>query len=100
VTAVEVACVAAVEKLHSGRQIGLGRFDEQVLVVIHQRKGMQPPAMHRHRPPQPIETLEPIVVVAHDRTTFDSPRHHMVVGARELDSQWSGHDDIVFDWFP
>ena len=35
VTEIEIGHVAAVEKLHPRRQVGFGRFDEEVIVIRH-----------------------------------------------------------------
>ena len=60
------AAVAGVEMLHAGREVGLGRLDEQVLVVVHQHEGVQSPAVGLDGPPQPIESLLPVGFVAYD----------------------------------
>ncbi len=43
--AIEPLCVDAVEELHSTRQVGFRRFDEQVVMVAHQAVPMTDPGV-------------------------------------------------------
>ncbi len=92
---VEVAGVAAVEKLHAGREVCLGRFDEEVVVVVHQHEGVQPPPVGLDGPPQPVEPFFTIGVVSDDPSPLISTGHQMVQRPGKLDSQRSSHGGIL-----
>ncbi len=88
---VEVARVTAAKVLHPGGEVGLGRLDKQMLMIGHQHKGVQSPAIGFHRPPQPVEPLFPIGIVTDDGLALVATRDHVVQGAGEFHPQRSGH---------
>jgi hypothetical protein len=97
VSAIEIARVATVEVLHSGRQIGPWSSDKQVVMIGHQHKGVKMPLIGFHRPTQPVEPSHAILVVAHDVSPLDSARHHMTERPFVFNTQWPDHAPIVPD---
>jgi len=86
--AIEVACIAAIEVLHAGRQVRLGRFHKEMVVVPHEHERMDPPSVGLDRPPQPVQPL-------HDVLPSVPARHDMVEGPGKFDPQRSGHTTIL-----
>ena len=66
-----------------------------MIVIIHQAKGMQLPPIGLHRSPQPVEALQPILVVPDDPLATIPSGHDMVQRARVLDPQGSGHVETL-----
>ncbi len=91
VAAVEVPGVAPVELLHAGREVRLGRFDEQVLVIAHQDEGVQPPAVDLDGAPQPRDPLVTVGVIADNGPPLVTAGDDVVEGTSELDAKWSRH---------
>lgn len=81
--------------LHAGRQIGLGRLDEEVIVVVHQHKPVQSPSVRLDRTAEPVEPFAAVGVVAHDRPPLVSAGDHVIQRAGKFDSQWSCHTPIL-----
>jgi len=65
------------QELHPARQVRLRCLDEQMLVVGHQDKGMQAPAVLIHGPRKPVEPLFAIPIVPDDIGAGIAPRHDM-----------------------
>jgi hypothetical protein len=69
-----------------------------MVMVVHEHEGVESPSVHLDRSAEPIEPLEPVGVIAHDRPAFDASRHHVIQSTRKLDSQRSGHGPILADF--
>jgi hypothetical protein len=83
VTAVEVLCVAAVEPMHSEREVGLRPAEEEVVVGAHQAIAEAfDVELGEHAAKQPQEHLA-IAVVRVERALGDSPGGHMPGPIRE-----------------
>jgi hypothetical protein len=61
---VDPLAVAAVQVLHSGSQVGLGRFDEQVVVGAQQAVRTAEPSPRRDHVPDDVEEACAILVVS------------------------------------
>jgi kynureninase len=85
VTSVEPDRVDTVQPLHSARELGLGRLDEQVEVIVEEIPDVHFPA----KPPLHLdEELEPrraVAIVEHDRPLLDAAADDVVArGGRQL----------------
>jgi predicted exporter len=92
IAAVEADRVEAVQALQACRELRLGRPDDEVEVVRHQRPGVELPGVSRGdvskqtRPGVTVERVED------DRAPLDSTRRHVVVRrCRELATGPSRH---------
>jgi hypothetical protein len=81
VALVEGACVAAVEVAHTVREVGLRRFNDQVVVVAHQAADMDPPLVALHDAVEDVEEDDAVEVVQHDRRVVVAARADVVEGA-------------------
>ena len=77
--------------LHSRRQIRLGRFHQQVVMIAHQNKGMNPPARFGASLSEGLKEQAPILIVPINRLLMISPTHHMIHCSREFDPQLACH---------
>ena len=64
--AIEPLRVDAVEELHSTRQVGFRRFDQQVVVVAHQAVPMTDPAVPNDDITENLYESSPVFVVEED----------------------------------
>jgi hypothetical protein len=78
---VECPGVDAVQVPHAQVEIGLGRLDEEVVVVPHQAADVHPPPVAPLDAPQDVQEDDPVRVVAHDRPVVVPPGHDVVAGA-------------------
>jgi len=62
-----------------------------VIVVAHERKGMQTPVVLLNRPLKALQSTLTITVIEHDVRAAVSTGRHVIQRARKLDPQWSGH---------
>lgn len=91
VTAVEVIRVAAVEPMHSEREVGLRPAEEQVVVGAHQAIAeAHDIELGEHAAKQPKEHLS-IAVVRVERALGHSPRGHMPEPIGEQVPRQTGH---------
>ena len=91
VTAVEVIRVAAIEPMHSKREIGLRPAEEQVVVGAHQAIAEAIDVeLREHAPKQPQEHSS-IAVVRVERALGHSPSGHMPEPIREQVPRQTGH---------
>ena len=92
VAAVEAHRMEPVEPLHPARKLRLGRPDDDVQVIRHQRPGEYLPAKTLR---DLAELAFPCVAVAHiedDRLLRDASRSDVVDGGRrQVGSAWSSH---------
>jgi hypothetical protein len=77
---------------HTRREIRLRSFQEQMVVITHQRIRMNPE-------PRPLANLSqrsqkglPVFVIENNITSPITPRHYMIKGPSILDSNLSWHD--------
>ena len=89
---IEVAAVTAVEQMHPGGEIGLGRFQKKVFVIGQLHESVQPPAVSLHGALQPVEAALAIGVIPNDRAALVAARHDVIDAPGQLDAQWACHD--------
>ncbi len=90
-SAIEVTRVAAVQILHARRQVRFGRLHEEMVMISHEGKGVQPPAVGFDCPPQPVEPFLPIYIIQDDMLSSVPTGHDVIDRARKFDSQRSCH---------
>ena len=78
VAPVEADRVQAVEPLHPGRELGLGRLDEQMEVVVEQDPDVDPPREAALHVGQQVEPRLPVGVVLDDRPLLDAAADDVV----------------------
>lgn len=83
--------IAAVELPHAQREIRLRRFDEEMIVIVHQAVGMAQPAVAIDDVGQNREPLGAVAVVGHDILPGIAPAGDMVDGAGYLNAEWTSH---------
>ena len=83
------------ESLHPHAEIGPGRLEQEVQMVIHDDIAEQLPSAAHNGALQTGDQSPPIRVVADDLLTGVAPRHDMVDGALVLDAQSSWHDESL-----
>jgi hypothetical protein len=83
--------VTAVQKLHSGGEIGAGAFDEQVVVRVHEAKRVETPAEPPDDQPEQGEEVATIVVVAEERDLRHSAGEGVVDAVREDRTRQARH---------
>ena len=91
VAAVELAGVAAVEILHAGGQVGPGRLDEQMIVVVHQGEGVDLPAIGLGGAADPVDAALEVGRLAEDDLPAIAARGDVVEAVLDLDAQGSCH---------
>ena len=92
---IEVAGIAAVKVLHASRQVWLGRLHEEMVVISHQRKSVQPPTVGFDGPSQPVEPFLPVHIIQDDVLPGIPSGHDMINRTPEFDSQRSCRDPIL-----
>ena len=96
VTSVEIAGTARVEDLHSRGEVGAGRLEEEVVVIVHKGEGEDAPVGLRG---DALEAGEPgfaVAVVTDDFASLVTARGHVVDRIGELDSQRPGHASLNY----
>jgi hypothetical protein len=92
VAPVEADRVEAVEALHPGREVGLGRVHEHVEVVAEQVPRSDVPAVATLDRDEELVPSLPVAVVEHDPSLLDAAGRHVVPGgARQLRAGDSRH---------
>ena len=91
VSAVVHLRVAAVQLAHAEGEVRLRRFNEEMIVIVHQTIGITTPAkaiddMGKERAP-----LQPVAVVIHNVLPGIAPTRNMVHGARIFNAKRTGH---------
>ncbi len=76
---------------HACDEVGLGGFDEEVIVVAHERPCMDVPAGHLAGLGEGVEEEAAVVVVKEDGLPAVATGHDVVVGAGGLDADAAGH---------
>lgn len=78
--------VAAIQLPHALREIGLGRFEQEMIVVVHQTVGVTEPAIPVNDMPEQREKLRPIAIIHHDVLPRIAAAGDVVDGVRKLDA--------------
>ncbi len=88
---VERPAVGSVQALHSGRNVGLGRAHEQVVVRGHEAVREARPAVTRDGPCDDRLEALPVAHVAEQRPPGHGPPGEVVERVGGLDAQRTGH---------
>jgi hypothetical protein len=88
--------VAAIELAHAEREIGLRRFNEQMIVVIHQTVGVAKPPVPIDDVGQQRQPLRPITVIVHDVLPGIAPTRDVVDGSGEFETKRTRHDAAAY----
>ena len=90
-SAVEPLGIDAVELAHAAREIGLGRLDDQMVVVGHLAPDVTAPTEPLAHDGEDVEESAPVVVVEEDVVTRVAPRGEMIERAGKFDPQGPSH---------
>ena len=88
---VVAAAISPQQPLHPGHQIGLGRLDYQMKVIVHQAIRMHLPAGLFAGLRQRLKEPVPVLVIGKDGILAVSAIHHMINRARILNAQLPRH---------
>jgi len=75
---VEPNGIGALQPSHPAHQVGVGRFQHQMLVVAHQAIGMHLPTRLLARFSQRLDEIVPVHIVEKNVLAAISPAHHMI----------------------
>jgi hypothetical protein len=75
---VEGPCVGAVEVAHAVGEVGLGGFDDEVVVVPHEAADVDAPAVAAFDAPEDVGPDDPVPVVEDDRALVVSSGRDVV----------------------
>jgi hypothetical protein len=92
VTAIEPLCVGAVESFQASTEIGLWRFDHEMIVIAHQAISVASPMLLRDFPTEQADELPPICVIYEDGLLCVAAGGDVVEGASEFETQWASHE--------
>jgi hypothetical protein len=95
VAPVEPKTVTSIEPLAGPAQVWLGQFHDQVIMVIHQHKRVQPDPEQLDHLTQKFAEMRPIPVVAKNRLPVVASRGDVIPTPCKLDSQWPRHSTII-----
>jgi hypothetical protein len=93
VSAIEGLGVDPVELTHGPRQVGIGRFYDQMKVVIHQAIGMQQEMKPSNDVRQHIEEPLSVLIIDEDGLPGVAAGGDVVERAGKFDAQRSGHEE-------
>jgi len=88
----EALSVDSIQLTHTCRQIPLGCFDEEMVMVGQKTIGVAEPIEIRDHPAEDIQKHASIGIIEVYRASGIPAGHHMVNSSGKLDSQRSGHD--------
>jgi hypothetical protein len=88
---VEPLRIIAVYALHARREIGLRRFNEQVVVVRHEAEAMNVPSSVRDHLSHELGEEEPISVAKKDRLLSIASTRHVIDAAGNQDAWTTRH---------
>jgi hypothetical protein len=83
--------VGRAEPLHARRQVGYRGANQQMEMIGHQNEADDLPPGPGRLSGEQFQELLSIVVIVHDVLSDVAPRHDVIDGARELDTQSSWH---------
>jgi hypothetical protein len=88
---IEALCVAAVQTPHAATEIRLGRFNEQMIMVIHQTVGIALPLLLENFGPQAGQEVVAIRIIEKDRLSGIAPRCEVIERAGVFQPQLASH---------
>jgi hypothetical protein len=92
VALVEAPRVRAVEQVHAGGQLLARRLDEEVVVVVHEAAGVEPPAKTAGGEPNERDEVDPIEIDAEEELAARRSTRHVVEPVRQIASAHPRHD--------
>lgn len=91
VAAVEAHSAGGLEPAHPGDEVGLRSFDEEMVVIAHEHKGMHQPARAPAPFTQSLEEPLAIPVVAENRFAAVATIQHMIECSGGFDTGFARH---------
>src|SRR5215831_1016681 len=96
VSPIKPDAVADIQPLHRAAQVGFGRFQQQMKMVVHEDISVQPgsealPQLRHQR-----QEMLPVAIVAVDGLPFVAPSGDMITSSGAFNSQRSRHNCIQF----
>ena len=84
-------CIDTVQPQHAVTEVGLGRFQEEMIVIDHQAVGIASPVLLGHLPREQVDEAGAIAVVVIDGVPGVPARRDMIERPFELQPQLPGH---------
>ena len=91
---VELLRVAAVQELHSARELVPRGVEDEVVVRRHQAERMERPLEALDAATEVCQELAAVVVVEEDVAAVDAPRDHVEVAVGERRAEHARHDSM------
>ena len=88
--------IAAIELAHAEGEVRLRRFNEKMIVIVHQAIRVAEPAKAVDDMGEEGKSLRPITVVHHDILPGIAPTGDMIERAGKLKAKWTGHGAGVY----
>jgi hypothetical protein len=92
VPAVEPPGVHASEPFHARHQIGSGRFQHQMKMIVHQAPGVDSPIGPLTRLGERLQEDLPVGVVPEDSLAMIAATQDMIQSPGKFDAQFTGHE--------
>ena len=92
---VEASGVGVLQPAHASDQVGLGCFDEQVIVVGHERPGVDAPPGARTGLGQGVQEEATVVIIEKNRLPPVPTGHDVVEGTREFQAKTARHESTM-----
>ncbi len=91
VAAVKSLCVCPIQPPHAVTEVGLGRFQQEMIVVVHQAVGVASPVLLGHLPCEQVDEAGAITVVLLDGVPGIPASRDMIERPFKLQPQLPGH---------
>jgi hypothetical protein len=92
VALIEALRIDTVELPHPVGEIAIGSFHDQMVMGIHETKGMAEPVVMVRNIRQKVEKACAVGIIGVDRRTGVPATGHVVEGSREFNASGSGHE--------
>lgn len=89
--AIEPHAIGHVEPLPCLAQVGLGRFQQQMEMIVHENPPVQTGPKPLRQLAQKLEEMQTVPVVAEDGPALVAARRHMIPSSGTLNPQWTSH---------
>jgi hypothetical protein len=90
--AIEAPGIHVLQPFHTGDQVGLGRFQKQVVVIVQQHPSVDAPPGAAASFGQGGEPVAPVVLIPENRLPPIAPRHDVIERACILESDVASHE--------
>ena len=81
---VEKLRIHSVQPPHAARKIAVGRFDKEMIVVVHQAVGVADPVVALVDVPDGVQEIDPVLIAFEDSLFFITSRGNVVDSAGAL----------------